>query len=205
MASDESYRALPLVRWRDIKPERGRVVMWGASDQARVNGYILRELGCELVGLVDDSPGLVSPWNDVPIFHGWAEFEPWLRKQDAGALGFVVAIGNPFGHVRCQLHDRLASAGCVATALVHPSAKICASATIGGGLQAMPDSMVHSDVVIGRQCILNTRCLVEHDCILEEGVEIGPGAVLAGRVFVGANTWIGTGASVRPRVKIGRN
>ena len=179
--------------------------MWGASDQARVNGYILRELGCELVALADDTPGLISPWDDVPLFHGWTELEPWLAGRDVGEIGFIVAIGNPFGHVRCRLHDRLVSAGCIATTLVHPTAKICASAQIGPGLQAMPDSIVHNNAVVGRQCILNTRSLVEHDCVLEEGVEIGPGAVLAGRVSVGANTWIGTGASIRPRVKIGRN
>ena len=69
----------------------------------------------------------------------------------------------------------------------------------------MPGAIVHNEAVIGRQCILNTRSLVEHDCVLEEGVEIGPGATLAGRVHVGANTWIGTGASVRPRIRIGRN
>lgn len=199
------YRELSLPRWREFKPERGRVVMWGASDQARVNGYILREVGCELAALVDDTPGLMSPWDDVPLFHGWAEFEPWLAEQEASGIGFIVAIGNPFGHVRCRLHDRLVSTGCIATTLVHPTAKICATAEIGPGLQAMPDSMVHNNAAIGRQCILNTRSLVEHDCVLEEGVEIGPGAVLAGRVSVGANTWIGAGASIRPRVRIGRN
>jgi sugar O-acyltransferase (sialic acid O-acetyltransferase NeuD family) len=179
--------------------------MWGAADQARVNVYILQEIGCELVALVDDTPDLVSPVPDVPLIAGWKALEPWLKKQDINGLGFIVAIGNPYGHRRCRIHDLLSGAGLSAVTLVHPTAKLCSSAQIGAGLQAMPDAMAHNEAVIGRQCILNTRSLVEHDCVLEEGVEIGPGATLAGRVHVGANTWIGTGACVRPRVRIGSN
>jgi len=192
-------------RWRSHLPERKRILMWGAADQARVNSHILRDLGCELVALVDDTPGLAPPIPGVPVFHGWDELKPWLEHQDRKSLGFIVAIGNPFGHARCRIHDQLVGAGFAAVSLVDPTAKLCASAQIGSGLQAMPDVIVHNEAVIGRQCLLNTRCLVEHDCVLEEGVEIGPGATLAGRVRVGANSWICTGASVRPRVRIGRN
>jgi sugar O-acyltransferase (sialic acid O-acetyltransferase NeuD family) len=192
-------------RWRAMKPERPRVFMWGAADQARVNAYILRELGCELVALVDDTPGHVSPIANVPLFRGYTELEPWLKEQDAATLGFVVPICAPYAHARLRIHDLLVGSGFSPVSLVDPSAKICASASIGPGLQVMPDVIVHAEAVIGRQCLLNTRCLIEHDCVLEDGVEIAPGVTLAGRVHIGTNSWIGTGASVRPRIRIGRN
>ena len=69
----------------------------------------------------------------------------------------------------------------------------------------MPAAIVHNDVKIGDQCIINTRALVEHDCVLKDGVEIGPGAVLCGRVHVGKNSWIGANATINPRVIIGDN
>lgn len=193
------------MRWRTIRPERRRIVMWGAGDQARVNRHILDEFGCEIVALVDDTPYLRSPMPAVPLFQGWAQLQPWLREQDAGTLGFIVAIGAPYGHVRCQLHDRLCEAGLVPVSLADPTAQICTSAAIGPGIQAMPGALVHNEAHLGRQCLLNTRCVVEHDCVLEDGAEIGPGAVLAGRVHVGAHSWICTGASVAPRIRIGRN
>lgn len=71
-------------------------------------------------------------------------------------------------------------------------------------MQVMPNAIVHNEAMIGQQCLLNTRSLIEHDCVLEEGVEIGPGATLAGRVHVGAFSWGVTGAVVRPRIRIGR-
>jgi sugar O-acyltransferase (sialic acid O-acetyltransferase NeuD family) len=89
--------------------------------------------------------------------------------------------------------------------LVDKSARLCRSASIGSGVQIMPGAFVHNDARIGRQCLINTCALIEHDCVLEDGVEIGPGAVLAGRVHVGANSWVCTGASVAPRIRIGKN
>ena len=192
-------------RWQKVIPECDHLVMWGAGDQGRVNRPILESLGCKIEALVDDTPGLVSPFKGVPLFRGQEELVRWLRERTTSRLGFVVAIGNPFGDVRCRLHDVLSKLGLAAVSFSDPTALLCRSAQIEPGLQVMPGAIVHNEAVIGRQCILNTRSLVEHDCVLEEGVEIGPGATLAGRVHVGANTWIGTGASVRPRIRIGRN
>ena len=192
-------------RWQSIAPERRRIVLWGAADQCRVNRYILESLGCEIAALVDDTPAHRPPYADVPFFNGWPGFAAWLGAQDRRTLGFVVAIGNPYGHVRCRLHDRLTEAGLAAVSFADPTALLCRSATLGPGLQVMAAAIVHNEAAIGRQCLLNTRSLVEHDCVLGEGVEIGPGAVLCGRVEVGRNTWIGAGAVIRQRVKIGSN
>ena len=192
-------------RWQTIRPSRRRIVMWGAGDQARVNAHIISALGCELVALIDDTPGVISPFRDLPVFRGWNAFKPWLDNQSLPDLGFVIAIGNPYGHIRRSLHDRLAGAGLAPVSIVDASALICASAKIGDGLQMMPHAIVHNSASVERQCIVNTRALVEHDCLLSEGVEIGPGAILCGRVHVGANTWVAAGATVRPRVKIGAN
>lgn len=84
-----------MTRWCRILPERQRVIMWGASDQARINMHILRELGCDLVAVVDDTPNLLSPFPAIPLLRGWTELQPWLRNQDTASLGFIVAIGNP--------------------------------------------------------------------------------------------------------------
>jgi len=192
-------------RWQIVKPQRPRTIVWGAGDQGRVNIPILNSLGCEIAAFVDDTPDIPSPLPGVSILRGWAELEPWLSKQDVSALGFVLAIGNPYGHIRRILHSRLTAAGLTAVSFADESAFLCTSSTYGIGLQVMPMAMVNYDAVIGIQCILNSRCLVEHDCVLEDGVEIGPAATLCGRVHVGENSWIGAGATVRQRITIGKN
>jgi sugar O-acyltransferase (sialic acid O-acetyltransferase NeuD family) len=191
--------------WQTILPARKRIVMYGAADQARVNRPILEDTGCEIAVLVDDTPGLASPFAGIPLVEGWQGLRRWLEGQDVSELGFVIAIGNPYGHVRCALHKRLIDAGMMPVSFADSTALIRTSASLGEGLQIMPHAIIHNDATIGHQCLINTKALVEHDCVLEAGVEVGPGAILCGRVHVGANAWIGAGATIRPRVQIGCN
>jgi sugar O-acyltransferase (sialic acid O-acetyltransferase NeuD family) len=192
-------------RWRPLVPERRQIVMWGASDQGRVNYHILKSLDCRVVALVDDTPDLASPIEDIPLLRGWEGLESWISDKEISLFGFVVAIGNPWGHVRCSLHHKLEKIGMSPVSFADGTALVCGTAKLEGALQVMPRAIIHNDVFLARECIVNTAAIVEHDCVLEEGVEIGPGALLCGRVHVGANTWIGAGAVVRPRVRIGRN
>jgi len=192
-------------RWSKVPVVRERLVVWGASDQCRVNYPILRQLGCRIEALIDDMPDKRSPFDDVPIYPGEQGLDAFLQASEIGELGFVVAIGNPYGHMRTKLHYLMKGKGLTPISFADPTALICNTVTYGEGLQVMASAIVHNDVEIGIQCIINTRALVEHDCVLKDGVEIAPGAVLCGRVRVGENSWIGANATVGPRVVIGDN
>lgn len=192
-------------RWGDLPVIQEHLVIWGASDQCRVNYPILKQLGYQIEALVDDTSDKGSLFEGVPIYMGENGLDVFLRATKIDGLGFVVAIGNPFGQVRMKLHGLLKRKGLSPVSFADPTALICKTVSYGEGLQVMPAAVVHNDVKIGNQCIINTRALVEHDCVLKDGVEIGPGAVLCGRVHVGENSWIGANATVRPRVIIGDN
>ena len=192
-------------RWQKVPVERKHLLIWGASDQCRVNYRLLKSLGCQIRALIDDTPNKSSPFFNVPIYAGEKGFETFLKTSRKKNLGFVVAIGNPFGSVRLKLHNLMKDKGLTAISFADPTALICKSAAFGEGLQVMPTAIIHNNVEIGTQCIINTGAIVEHDCVLKDGVEIGPGAVLCGRVHVGRNSWICANATVRPRVVIGDN
>lgn len=192
-------------RWNKVNIARERLVIWGASDQLRVDYPILKSLGCHIEALIDDTPNMLSPFEDVPIYEGEQGLDYFLNETNYKNIGFVVAIGNPYGHVRLKLHNLMKNKALTPISFADQTALICKTATYGEGLQVMPAAIIHNDVKIGCQCVINTRALVEHDCILNNGVEIGPGAVLCGRVRVGENSWIGANATIRPRVSIGEN
>lgn len=182
-----------------------KIVIWGAGDQGRVDKPIVDRLGLGLAAMIDDTPGLVPPFPGVPLLQGFDAFLAWLATEQAHDLSFVIAIGNPYGHVRRHLAEKLAALGLSPFSLIDPTAMVSAGVVLGTGLQMMPFALVHVDAVVGDQCIVNTRATVEHDCVLADGVEIGPGATLCGRVHVGRDTWIGAGATVLPRLAIGAN
>jgi sugar O-acyltransferase (sialic acid O-acetyltransferase NeuD family) len=180
------------------------VILWGGTGQAKVVRPIIEHLGSNVVAVFDDTPNLPPPFPDIPLYHGWAGFQEWLRSiPNRKQIGFCIAIGNPHGRVRILFHERLLAEGLRAVTIAHPSVQIAPNASIGEGCQLMAGSIINPNVRLGRQCIINTKASVDHECILEDGVEIAPGATLCGIVHVGVSAWICAGATVLPRIAIG--
>jgi sugar O-acyltransferase (sialic acid O-acetyltransferase NeuD family) len=177
------------------------VIFWGGTGQAKVMRPVVEDRGSRLVAVFDDTEGLTAPFADVPLLHG-SEFDAW-RDGQRGPVGFCVTIGNPHGNARLRIAERLEAAGLEAINAIHRSATIAKSAVIEPGAQIHAGAVIEVDVRIGRQCIINTRAGVDHECILEDGVEIGPGATLAGLVHVEKGGWVAAGATVLPRRRIG--
>lgn len=182
-----------------------QLVCWGGGDQSIVLKPIIEGLGSKYDVVIDDTPGLNSPFEDIDLMQGKAGFEEWLKGRNVLDIGFIIAIGNPYGFVRCSLHNYLFSKGLTPINICDPSALVDNDVEIGAGIQIMKGAIVNTKTKIDRQCIINTRSLVEHHSELSEGVEIGPGAVLCGRVNIGKHSWVGAGSTILPRLSIGSN
>jgi sugar O-acyltransferase (sialic acid O-acetyltransferase NeuD family) len=189
-------------RWGRLPPE---AILWGGTGQAKVVRPILEYWGCKVVAVIDDTPALPSPFSDVAIYLGWAGFQTWMARYRKADTGFCLAIGNPHGRVRLQLHERLEREGLRPVSVIHPTAWIASNATVGEGVQIMAGGIVAAEARLGRQCIINTKASVDHEDVLEDGVEVAPGATLCGAVRVKTNGWICAGATVLPRITIGED
>ncbi|QKT04810.1 acetyltransferase [Ectothiorhodospiraceae bacterium 2226] len=113
----------------------------------------------------------------------------------------VVALGD--NALRMRIIQQLAERDASLARVVHPSAAISRSATLGEGSVVLAQAVVGPDAELGRGCIVNSGATVDHDCRLGEGVHVAPGAHLGGAVVVGRETWIGLGASVIEGLRIG--
>ena len=181
------------------------LICWGGGDQCIVIRPIIQSLGSDFNIIVDDTPDLQSPFSDISILEGKATFEKWLQGRDTSQMAFVIAIGNPYGFIRCRLHEYLISKGLSPVTFCDSSVLIDSDVQIGEGVQIMKGVIINTQAKINDQCILNTKSLIEHHNYLEQGVEIAPGAVLCGRVTVKKNSWVGAGAVILPRLSIGSN
>lgn len=182
-----------------------RVVVWGATGQAKVLHEALDPRTHRIVALFDRDTAVTSPFEGVPIFHGEEGFESWLSSvRNPAELLALVAIGGDRGMDRLAIQERLAAAGLEIGRVVHSRAYVARDAVLGAGAQILAQSAVGAQARLGRACIVNTGATVDHECVLGDGVHIGPGAHLAGCIEVGEFTMIGTGAVVLPRVRIGR-
>lgn len=189
------------------RPERIRgsvVVIFGAGGHARVLLDLLAELRCfTVLGFLDRyaRPGQLVSGHPV-LGRDDANEMAKLRRQ--GVCLAVNAIGGVEDRpTRPAAWERIRAAGFGLPALVHPSAVVDASATLGEGAQVLAGAYVGASAVIGDNCIINTGAVVAHDSFIADHAHIAPGAVLAGRVRVGRNSLIGMGATVYMGVNVG--
>ncbi len=113
----------------------------------------------------------------------------------------IIAIGN--NSIRRQKQQQCIDAGVNIASFTHPRASVSPLADIGRGVVILAGAVVNAFAVVGDACIINSNSVVEHDVKLSIGVHVCPGTNIAGGVEIGAETWVGIGATVKQLVKIG--
>lgn len=115
----------------------------------------------------------------------------------------VVAVGkNSLRHSICH---RLLEKNLQLVSIVHPTAIVSPNCTIGDGCAILAGAVVNIGSRIGMASIVNNAATVNHDCEISPGVHIGPNVGIGGNVSIGKESWIGIGANVIHRIRIGRN
>lgn len=156
----------------------------------------------DVEGFVDDDPQKLGDviLDELEVVMLQKEVVERFRDDDLD-FALTFAFGNNAGRQKLRL---LFSGGTIPR-LIHPSATVSPTATIGAGTHVAPQVVIHPLAQVGEVVILNTGCIIEHDCVIGDACHISPGAVLAGGVTVGERTWIGANATVINNIKIGKD
>ena len=179
------------------------LVFWGGSGQARVLRDAIEGTAYRLAALFDNAE-VRSPFEDVPIMIGERGFDSWAARQERlSEIRSCVAIGGNLGNDRLAIQAWLLKRGLLPITVIHRTAFVASTSTIGDGCQILALSAVCANVRLGQSVIVNTSASVDHCCVIGDGTHIGPGARLAGEVMVGENVFVGTGAVILPRINIG--
>lgn len=177
-----------------------RLVIVGAGGHAKMVLEAIRAQGAfEPVGLVDPHPPADSVLGARVI--GGDEVLPRLRAEGV-AFAFVALGGNA---ARERIGAALRGMGFGLATIVHPSAVLLPSATVGQGIIVMPRAVIGAEARVEDLAIVNTAAVVEHDNLIGRAAHVAPGAALAGTVRVGARALVGVGSAVRPGVAIGED
>ena len=169
-----------------------KLIIIGASGHGRVIADIAELVGYSDIAFLDDSGAQTC-----------SKYTVVGKCADAVAYkgaDFIVAIGNAM--VRRRFQSELTDAGLKFVTLVHPSATVSSSVTLGEGSVVMAGAVVNPYARIGKGCIVNTCASVDHDCTVSDFAHVSIGAHVAGTVTIGENTWIGAGATVINNVDI---
>jgi sugar O-acyltransferase (sialic acid O-acetyltransferase NeuD family) len=87
--------------------------------------------------------------------------------------------------------------------VIHPTAIVHQTASIGHGTVICAGAIIQPEVRIGSHVIVNTGAIIEHDCRIGDFCHLAPGTCCAGTVTLGARVFLGAGAVVIPELVIG--
>lgn len=178
------------------------VLIFGGGGHGKSLIELIRAGGNHAIaGVIDDQKPLGSLVLGMPVI---GRSEDLARFYQSGYRLMINAVGG-IGDIwsRVAVFERSRAAGFSFPTVIHPTAFIEASATLGEGAQVFPQAYLGSDARLGFGVIVNTGAIVSHDCVLGDYVNLSPGAILAGEVRVGEATLIGMGVTVNLQVKIG--
>ncbi|MDP1393418.1 acetyltransferase [Lysinibacillus capsici] len=120
-------------------------------------------------------------------------------------IDLVLGIGmvGP-NSLRTKIYQHFTQLGYSFKSVIHQTAIIASSVTLGEGVQMMAGTIAQTNVKIADNTIINTGAQIDHDCMIREHIHIAPGAVLSGAVTIGEGTHIGTGVTVIQNITIGK-
>ena len=129
--------------------------------------------------------------------------ERLIEEKALECQGFVVCIGGQYGRVRVQKSLYLENLGLETLSVIHPTAYIAETVTIGRGASIMARAVITDETEIGDFCIINTNCTIDHGCRLGNGVHVMGASAVAGEVTIENFATIGTNATILPHLTIG--
>ena len=180
------------------------LLLVGAGGFARETMELVRAVNrlsplWELRGLLDD-----DPTRHGELIHGVPILGPSEAAHDHPEALVVACVASPSDPMRrLGLVSRLALPPERYATLVHPSAVVPESATIGGGSVLHATTVLTADVELGAHVAVMPAVVLTHDDIVGDGATFGAGARLAGGVTVGPGAYIGSGALVREGIIVG--
>lgn len=177
----------------------GPVLLVGAGNHAVVVSDIVRLLGAQIAGYVEENCRREGHTFCGAKILGGLDRLGEVRRH--GVQRGVVAIGDCAARLR--LGTEMARAGFDLIRAVHPRAVVAADVLVGAGTVVVAGAVINPMARIGAHVIVNTCASVDHHCVVHDGAHICPGARLAGNVTVGERALVGIGAVVREGVTIG--
>ena len=180
---------------------RARIVVIGGGGHARVLIEAIRSGASaqDVIGFVDPEPCDETSRRLGVRRLGGEE----VLEQHPGALGVLGFAALEARERRDAAVRRLTPVLSGWASVVHATAWVSPTASLGEGAVIMAGAVVQSGAVIGAHSIVNTGAVVEHDVVLGEHVHLAPRATLGGAVRVGRLAHIGIGASVRDHTAVG--
>ena len=179
---------------------RTGLLIVGAGGFARETAQaVLDDDSLELLGHLDDNPALHGTAVDgVPVLGGCDLVHELTDAQ------VVVCVGSPRDYgVRARLVRRFGLPEQRYATVVHPTAVVSRSSTVGPGSVLLAHTVLTASVRVGAHVAVMPQVVLTHDDTVADFATIASGVRLGGGVRLGTGAYVGAGALLREYTSVG--
>lgn len=168
--------------------------LWSYVNQDIISGYLPN---CELIGLLnDDQDCELLRFNPSIVYKG--SIKGYQCQSNEIVL---IAVGSVVG--RRKIAEQVKANGGKLFTYVHPSVIVAPTASIGNGSVICPNSIVNTGAVVGDNSAINVFCSIGHGAKIGADSVLSPYCALSGDSVLGSGSFMGTRATIFPKVRLG--
>jgi sugar O-acyltransferase (sialic acid O-acetyltransferase NeuD family) len=185
----------------DTRTDSKAIVLVGAGGLGReLLNYVLEAIGPSphigVKGFLDDNPSALTSYRCAyPILGSILDYP--IEPQDR----LVMAIGDPVK--RAELVRNMEARGGHFMTIIHPTAYVASTATVGQGCIVGPFCAIGSDARVGDHVMLTWYSSLAHDAVSHSFAVLSPYSTANGAAVLEEGAFLGTHAVIHPKIRVG--
>lgn len=157
----------------------------------------------EFVGLLDNDPKKIgTDFYGLPVVGGITEIPRLIQSHAEEDVRFVNLITGSV-RARHETTQQILAAGGALTNFIHPNIDLTMT-RLGIGLYLQEAVIIQADVELADNVSIHMGAVIGHESKIGTSTFIAHAVSISGVCDIGEGCFIGTNASILPRVKIGR-
>lgn len=175
------------------------LLIWGCGGFGREVLVLAEALDIPVLGFLDERPEMKGVMVEgIPVLGDISQLE-----CDPAQVQVTFGVGDPL--LKSRLYQKTISYGfSIAPVLIHPGVVYSKRGFVAGeGSVICAGCALTLNIRIGKGVIINQLCSVGHDGVIHDFATLSPGVMMSGNVEIGSFTYVGTGAVIKEKIKIG--
>lgn len=151
----------------------------------------------EIMGFYEDDQCVKIPGN----YSRLGNIDDLVNYQ--GEINLILALSD--NNTKAKIYNRIKNTRIRFINIIHPTALISRSATIGIDNIIGPYTVIGPTTIIGNHSYVGSHSNIGHDTQVDDHCSIMPGCMISGNVILKEASFIGTGAKILQGLTIQKN
>ena len=182
------------------------IIIFGCGGQAKVVLDCIKLIkGYKAIGFIGDKHYSFSLSKQIKYLGLIKDLNKIIKNYNSKNLYGIIGIGDNIKRKKISLQIKKFNKKFKWANIIHPSAFVSPSVTIGYGNVILAGSIICAETKIYNHVCINTGSCIDHDNVFHNFSSTGPGVATGGNVKVGEQSFLGIGCVIKDKIFIGAN